>query len=174
MNAKSVRARADSRASTVPSTATAAEMRTVRLVPNGSTAEPMRVPLPSTLDALLEVSSTVLCMVAHSVLDDEGEEVSATMPRPLAFAIGTAVHRALEATDFRRPRTIPRGERLHAHARFAADKHHVAADDVARAAASILDTFRKGELAARLARCRIQVRTRQKLSLGYVEGPPDF
>ena len=32
---------------------------TVRLVPNGSAAEPIRVPVPSTLDALLEISGAV-------------------------------------------------------------------------------------------------------------------
>ncbi len=50
--------------------------RTVRLVANGSTAEPVRVPLPPTFGALLELSGRALHMAAHSLLDDEGDEVT--------------------------------------------------------------------------------------------------
>eukprot|EP01043_Picozoa_sp_COSAG02_P002252 COSAG02_NODE_51_length_44689_cov_29.477361_24_plen_251_part_00 len=49
---------------------------TVRLVANGSTAEPIRVPLPPTLGALLELCGATLHMAAHSLLDDEGDEVT--------------------------------------------------------------------------------------------------
>eukprot|EP01043_Picozoa_sp_COSAG02_P019333 COSAG02_NODE_926_length_15856_cov_13.975566_11_plen_318_part_00 len=49
---------------------------TVRLVANGSTAEPVRVPLPPTFGALLELSGRALHMTAHSLLDDEGDEVT--------------------------------------------------------------------------------------------------
>ena len=49
---------------------------TVRLVANGSTAEPVRVALPPSLGALLELAGATLHMAAHSMFDDEGCEVT--------------------------------------------------------------------------------------------------